>query len=117
MKWIQNSVFNVTTDSNAWENYRDVSYTYIYPIAGTKYYNTNTLLNTGASVHNRAKNINDLAGNLWKWTNEVYSNDYVLEVEHTIIIVHNIKQHFVAKIQKRLRILVPDLELHYILNN
>lgn len=78
MKWIQNAGYNVTTDSSGWGNYRDVSYTYTYPSTATKYYNSNMLLNTGASIHNRAKNIYDLAGNLWEWTNEIYNSNYYI---------------------------------------
>ncbi len=37
---------------------------------------TEWLLTTGASEENKAKNIYDLAGNVWEWTQESYSTSY-----------------------------------------
>ena len=78
MKWIQNAGINVATDSTTWGNYYDATFTYEYPTAGAKAVSISTLLNTGATSRNRAKNIYDLAGNLYEWTNEKYSTCFVV---------------------------------------
>jgi Tfp pilus assembly protein PilE len=73
MKWIQNTGNNVTTDSTSWGNYRNATFTYELPTAGTKAVNSSTLLNTGAAKRNMVKNIYDLAGNSCEWTSEIYA--------------------------------------------
>ena len=78
------------TNSYTWENYYsgytetnaftfrgDVSeyssgyqYAFKAPTSTTKTNLTNYLLQTGASEHNKAYNLYDVAGNLWEWTEE-----------------------------------------------
>jgi type II secretory pathway pseudopilin PulG len=65
MKWVQNSGKSVT-DSRAWGNYTD-------SISPANVGNA-TLRTTGYSNNWQAKNIYDLAGNVWEWTNEIYSS-------------------------------------------
>jgi Tfp pilus assembly protein PilE len=77
MKWLQNASINVTTDSTAWGNYHNATFTYEFPISGTKAIMTSVLLNTGAAVRNKTKNIYDLAGNTWEWTNEIYGTNRI----------------------------------------
>ena len=47
---------------------------------GTKTNNTQYLLTTGASNHNRAYNIYDIAGNVWEWTEEAPYNSSATSV-------------------------------------
>jgi hypothetical protein len=68
MKWIQNSGKSVT-DSRAWGNYTD-------SISPANVGN-GVLQITGYSNNWQAKNIYDLAGNTWEWTNEIYSSGRV----------------------------------------
>lgn len=77
MKWIQNSGINVANDSSSWGNYVNVSFTYEWPTPGTKSANSPSLLNTGAAIRNRAKNIYDLAGNVCEWTLEKQNSDVI----------------------------------------
>lgn len=65
MKWIENSGKNVTTDSKAWGNYANSS--------GT----VNIVQKTGYSNKWKTKNIYDLAGNTYEWTNEKNSSDFI----------------------------------------
>jgi len=69
MKWIQNATINVVTDSRAWGNYSD-------SIAPANVGNC-ALQISGYNNNWRAKNIYDLAGNTWDWTNEIYSSQCV----------------------------------------
>jgi type II secretory pathway pseudopilin PulG len=69
MKWIQNSDKSVT-DSRAWGNYSD-------SISPANLGN-GTLPTTGYNNNWQAKNIYDLAGNVWEWTNEIYSSYRVI---------------------------------------
>jgi len=64
MKWIQNSTKSVI-DSRAWGNYFD-------SISPANVGN-GVLQISGYSENWKAKNIYDLAGNAWEWTNEIYS--------------------------------------------
>ena len=71
MQWLQKSGANVTSDSRGWGNYSDSK----TPANVSGY---GTLQNTGYSEYWKAKNIYDLAGNLWEWTNAKYdSSNYV----------------------------------------
>ena len=63
MKWIQNSGKSVI-DSRAWGNHSD-------SISPANVGN-NTLQISGYSNNWKAKNIYDLAGNTWEWTNEIH---------------------------------------------
>ena len=76
MTWVKNAGYAVTNDSYAWGNYSYSDFDYDYPSSGHKYSSINSdgLLNTGATKRNSAKNIYDLAGNLWEWTNETFSD-------------------------------------------
>ena len=71
MKWIQNSGKSVT-DSRTWGNYADS--TSVANIPGFS-----GLQISGFSNYWKAKNIYDLAGNTWEWTNEIYRTDIVDE--------------------------------------
>ena len=66
MKWIQNSGKNVS-DSRTWGNHNDS----ISPANVPGY---SGLQITGYSNYWKCKNIYDLAGNVWEWTNEKYSS-------------------------------------------
>ena len=82
MKLIEDAGYNVQTDSIAWGNYRDAPVTGITEYSTdygatwtaitstTKGTTTRWLLKTGHTDYTKAKNIYDLAGNLWEWTNE-----------------------------------------------
>ena len=91
MKWIENAGYDVTTDSTSWGNYYNNT-----SVAGTGRYSTstsnshiwtsgafsktgNSTLFTGTGLYedSKAKNIYDLAGNMWEWTAEQYSGDFV----------------------------------------
>lgn len=69
MKWIQNSGKSVT-DSRTWGNYIDS--TSPANISGFA-----SLQISGYSEYWKAKNIYDLAGNTWEWTNEKYATSFV----------------------------------------
>ena len=86
MRFVKDDDHNVT-NSTIWGNYSNTSFkiTGKYcedPNATTPIYtegtnidkpkDTSWLLTTGASERNKAKNIYDLAGNVWEWTNELY---------------------------------------------
>ncbi|MDD4386800.1 MAG: SUMF1/EgtB/PvdO family nonheme iron enzyme, partial [Clostridia bacterium] len=69
MKWIQNASISVT-DSRTWGNYSD-------SISPANVGNGNLQI-SGFSENWKAKNIYDLAGNTWEWTNEIYSSGRVI---------------------------------------
>jgi type II secretory pathway pseudopilin PulG len=62
MKWMSNSGINVNTNSSAWGNYPNT-----VDISGLSFSGTNETY--------KAKNIYDLAGNIWEWTTEVRGDD------------------------------------------
>ena len=90
MKWLEDATYNVQTDSTVWGNYYDA------PVTGITEYSTDYggtwttvgvttkgtsidwLLKTGHTDYTKRKNIYDLAGNLWEWTNEIYGTTSVL---------------------------------------
>lgn len=65
MKWIEASGINVATDSREWGNY-----------ASSKE-PTSIIQKTGYSNNWRVKNIYDLSGNTFEWTNEKNMNDFI----------------------------------------
>lgn len=92
MKWIENAGYDVTTDSTEWGNYYNNT-----AVAGNGRYSTSrstkqvwqtgefsktgssTLYSgTGLYEDSKAKNIYDLAGNVWEWTAEQYSSYFVV---------------------------------------
>jgi len=66
MTWIQNSGKNVL-DSRSWGNHSD-------SISPANVSGFGNLQISGYSNNWKAKNIYDLAGNTWEWTNETYSS-------------------------------------------
>jgi len=90
MKWLQNEGINVT-NSVSWGNYTESSislrnknkYKYVcnfgteeWLSASKKDSNQSMLIKTGASDATKAKNIYDLAGNLYEWTDEYHNSIY-----------------------------------------
>ena len=81
MQWLEKANINVASDSRSWGNYNNAEVTEImeYSVQGgtnwtiisssTKENNTDWLLKTGHTDYTSRKNIYDLAGNLWEWTN------------------------------------------------
>ncbi|MDD2377203.1 MAG: SUMF1/EgtB/PvdO family nonheme iron enzyme [Clostridia bacterium] len=65
MKWIQNASISVT-DSRTWGNHSDST--------SPANVGNGSLQISGFSENWKAKNIYDLAGNTWEWTNEIYSS-------------------------------------------
>ena len=99
MLWLQNSGINVSSDSKSWGNYRAATVTGITAYTRKTGWNDKTeswqtatgagitkpgsttessdymwLLKTGNTDYTKRKNIYDLAGNVWDWTNEIYSS-------------------------------------------
>ncbi|MDF2866346.1 MAG: hypothetical protein K0R72_1164 [Clostridia bacterium] len=70
MKWIQNSGINITNSGN-WGNYSN-------SISPANIVGFGTLQVSGFSDYWKAKNIYDLAGNTWEWTNEMYTTGYYM---------------------------------------
>ncbi len=68
MKWLQVSGKDTSLDSSSWGNYGDS----VSPANASGYGN---MQNTGYSEYWKAKNIYDIAGNAWEWTNETYGSD------------------------------------------
>lgn len=66
MKWTSNNSGPSVTDSRAWGNYYDS----IFPANVSGY---RSLQISGYSNNWKVKNIYDLAGNTWEWTNETYN--------------------------------------------
>ncbi|MDD4386978.1 MAG: hypothetical protein PHD15_04390 [Clostridia bacterium] len=66
MKWIQNASISVT-DSRTWGNYSNS----IDPANVSGY---GSIQISGYSNYWKVKNIYDLSGNIWEWTNEIYSS-------------------------------------------
>ena len=84
LRFVKDDEHNVTNSTN-WGNCYDTTFKFTgkyceTPIATSPKYtegtnidkpkNTGWLLTTGASEENKAKNIYDLAGNVWEWTQE-----------------------------------------------
>ena len=91
MKWLEKSSVDVQSDSRSWGNYNNAAITGITEYSenngitwktktdnNAKETSTNWLLKTGHTDYTSRKNIYDLAGNLWEWTNEIYSSGRVL---------------------------------------
>ncbi|MDD2376038.1 MAG: hypothetical protein PHD15_00035 [Clostridia bacterium] len=70
MKWIQNLEMSVL-DSTTWGNH-------INSIAPANVSGYSSSQVAGFSEYWKTKNIYDLAGNLWEWTNEIYSDERVI---------------------------------------
>lgn len=66
MKWVSNNSGPSVTDSRAWGNYNNST--------GSAATGSGTKKTAGYSEYWKAKNIYDLAGNVWEWSNEIYSS-------------------------------------------
>lgn len=92
-KWLEKSNLNVKSNSGQWGNYKDAAVEYIretsndYGVTWNDkgYYFTKStvnqmfLLKTGHTEYTNRKNIYDLAGNLWEYTNAKYDgSNYIL---------------------------------------
>ena len=68
LEWLyetgEKSIVDIVGDSKNWGNYSDDTFS-----------ETTNLINTGSKSETRAKNIYDLAGNLWEWTSEADGAD------------------------------------------
>lgn len=71
MKWVKKAGIDVSTNTSGYGNYNNST----APADVSGYGNLQV---TGYSTYWRVKNIYDLAGNVWEWTNEKYSTYYVL---------------------------------------
>ncbi len=101
MKWLENSGYDVETDSTAWGNYANSAQITIngrYTTNGTTWstgsYTTPAsygcyYLGTGIAERTKAKNIYDLAGNFREWTSEKNRGADVLE-EYTDYMLRSI---------------------------
>ena len=90
MKWLEKSSVDVQSNSRSWGNYYDAAVTGITEYSTdcgaswttvsstTKGISTQWLLKTGNTDYTSRKDIYDLAGNLWEWTNEIYSSNCVI---------------------------------------
>jgi formylglycine-generating enzyme required for sulfatase activity len=70
MKWVQNSSKNIT-NSTTWGNYNNST-------TPANIFGFSALQVSGYSDVWKAKNIYDLAGNMWELTNEKYSANFVM---------------------------------------
>ncbi len=91
LKWLENDGVNVETGSNEWGNFINST------IPGITEYSTDDgatwqkvnqtikgtsdiwLLKTGHTDYTKRKNIYDISGNLWEWTNEVYNTSNYID--------------------------------------
>ena len=92
LKWFQHTGYTIA-NSGTWGNHynsslalREGKYAYYSSNYGgswrtsyqlKKFKDNYDLIKTGASHETRANNIYDLAGNLWEWTSETYSNSSI----------------------------------------
>jgi hypothetical protein len=84
MKWLIKSGYNVNTDSAGWGNHANSSFSSTAMdssssagnswTSGTTTSSTYALFKTGTSSGTKAKNIYDLAGNVWEYTSEVFGD-------------------------------------------
>ncbi len=90
LRFVKDDTHSVT-DSTKWGNYYGTTFKFTgeyceEPLADTLTYTEGTnidkpedkkwLLTTGASERNKAKNIYDLAGNVWEWTQAFLTTEY-----------------------------------------
>jgi hypothetical protein len=87
-KFIESEPKNVQTDSRVWGNYWNSAVTPITELstnngaswtsATATTINTSQLLKTGHSSYTKARNMYDIAGNLYEWTNEITGTNRVI---------------------------------------
>ena len=91
-KWVENAGYDVSSNSTSWGNYytnTSVAVTGRYSTSrsnthvwqtGTFSKSGNKALFTGTGIYETAKsnNIYDLAGNMYEWTAEQYSNNFIV---------------------------------------
>lgn len=75
MKWIQNDNVNVSNNSSSWGNYSN-------SVSPANVSGFGSLQSLGYSEYWKAKNIYDLAGNAWEWTNEIFQSNRVRRGGH-----------------------------------
>ena len=71
-----NSIYDVYTNSSTWGNYKDYNTANEYEEGDPEYVSgAGSRKKTGCSEYWKAKNIYDLAGNCFEWTQEVYGGN------------------------------------------
>ena len=71
----EDSTYSIT-DSSTWGNYNNTEVKSSDGNTTIKSSGTSTRLNTGVTTFTMAKNIYDIAGNCWEWTQEAYNTDF-----------------------------------------